>query len=323
MSFQDLTLTDDSIDFRELAEQPADIERLVSAANFRGDVIEYMTGTGTMNGATLPWGDTQDNIRFRPGEVSLWMGMNGHGKSLLTSQVFLDFIHQGQKVCIASFEMKPKATLARMARQAAMAASPTVDFIDAFIDHSIGKLWLYDKQGNVDSANLLAIIRYAARKHGIQQFVIDSLMKCVKGEDDYNGQKDFVNSLCSTAQDENLHIHLVHHSRKLADENQLPGKMDAKGSGAVVDQVDQSFVVWRNKKKEEAVRAQAQTGKTDYDLTRPDAILRCDKNRHGEWEGSVGLYFSQGPLHYARHQGRTNNGYDYTPYMKSEQGVAI
>jgi len=318
-SFQDLTLSDDTIDFQELANQPTDIERLVSPDSFRQDTIDYLMGTGQTYGATLPWGETHDNIRFRPGEVSLWMGMNGHGKSLLTSQVFLDFIHQGQKVCIASFEMKPKATLARMARQAAMASSPTEAFVHGFIDHAIGKLYLYDKQGNVDAQNLLGIIRYAVRKHGIQQFVIDSLMKCVKGEDDYNGQKDFVNSLCTLAQDENLHIHLVHHSRKLADESQLPGKMDAKGSGAIVDQVDQSFVVWRNKKKEEAVRA----GNKDYDLTKPDAILRCDKNRHGEWEGSIGLYFSQGPLHYARHQGRTSNGYDYRPFIKSEREVAI
>jgi len=319
VSFQDLTLSDDTIDFQALANEPTDIERLVSPANFRQDTIDYLTGAGVLHGATLPWGETHDNIRFRPGEVSLWMGMNGHGKSLLTSQVFLDFIHQGQKVCIASFEMKPKATLARMARQAAMSSSPSIAFVNGFIDHAVGKLLMYDKQGNVDAQNLLGIIRYAARKHGIQQFVIDSLMKCVKGEDDYNGQKDFVNSLCSLAQDENLHIHLVHHSRKLADENQLPGKMDAKGSGAIVDQVDQSFVVWRNKKKEEAIRA----GNKDYDLTKPDAILRCDKNRHGEWEGSIGLYFSQGPLHYARHQGRTHNGYDYTPYIKSERVVAI
>ena len=319
MSFQDLTISDDTIDFQELADQPADIERLVSPDSFRVDTIEYLMGGGKLHGAMLPWGDTQDNIRFRPGEVSLWMGMNGHGKSLLTSQVFLDFIHQGQKVCIASFEMKPKATLARMARQAAMSSSPTEKFVHAFIDHAIGKLYLYDKQGNVDAQNLLGIIRYAARKHGIQQFVIDSLMKCVKGEDDYNGQKDFVNSLCALAQDENLHIHLVHHSRKLADENQLPSKMDAKGSGSIVDQVDQSFVVWRNKKKEEAVRS----ANKDYDMSKPDAILRCDKNRHGEWEGSIGLYFSQGPLHYARHQGRTSNGYNYTPFIKDERGEAI
>ena len=319
MSFQDLTISDDNIDFAEVASEPVDIERLVSPDSFRQDTIDYLTGAGQTYGAMLPWSDTQDNIRFRPGEVSLWMGMNGHGKSLLTSQVFLDFIHQGQKVCIASFEMKPKATLARMARQAAMSSSPTERFVHGFIDHAIGKLYLYDKQGNVDAQNLLGIIRYAARKHGIQQFVIDSLMKCVKGEDDYNGQKDFVNALCALAQDENLHIHLVHHSRKLADENQLPGKMDAKGSGAIVDQVDQSFVVWRNKKKEEAVRS----GNKDYDLSKPDAILRCDKNRHGEWEGSIGLYFSQGPLHYARHQGRSSNGYDYSPFIKDARGVAI
>lgn len=312
----DIFLSGDDIDFAAFAEEPHDKDKIVGPRQFRDETIAYLMGTESMSGCTLPWAKTHDHIRFRPGEVSLWMGINGHGKSLLTSHVMLDFLHQSQKVCIASFEMKPRATLARMAKQAAGNAQPTARFVDGFISHSTGKLWLYDKQGHTNPEHLLAVMRYATSKLGIQHFVVDSLMKVVKGEDDYNGQKEFVNSICATAQDYNIHVHLIHHSRKLGDEGSIPGKMDAKGSGSIVDQVDQSFTVWRNKKKEQ----QRQAGK-EVDESLPDAMLICDKNRHGDWEGRVGLYYVQGATSYTERPGRPMH-YNYDRYM-AEEGVAI
>ena len=311
-----LILTPDSVDFAAFAEAPHDANKIVEPGMFRDETIAYLKGDDRQKGATLPWRKTHDHIRFRPGEVSLWMGINGHGKSLLTSHVMLDFLHQGEKVCIASFEMKPKATLARMCKQAAANASPTDRFVDGVIAHATGKLWLYDKMGHTDPKHLLAIMRYAVTKLGLQHFVVDSLMKVVKGEDDYNGQKDFVNDICAFAQDYNVHVHLIHHSRKLGDENEIPGKMDAKGSGAIVDQVDQSFTVWRNKRKEQ----NRQNGK-DYDPAMPDAILVCDKNRHGDWEGKVGLFYHPGAVSYSEHPERSMY-YDYERFVDGE-GVHI
>lgn len=312
----DLVFSADSYDFAQYAAEPHDVDKLVSPLAYRDDVVAYLAGGDTLRGATLPWQKTHEHIRFRPGEVSLWMGVNGHGKSLLTSHVMLDFLHQGQKVCIASFEMKPKATIARICKQASASAQPSERFVDATISHATGKLWLYDKMGHTDPEHLLAIMRYAVNKFGLQHFVIDSLMKVVKGEDDYNGQKNFVDSICAFAQDYNVHVHLIHHSRKLADENTVPGKMDAKGSGAIVDQVDQSFTVWRNKRKEQ----DKQKGK-EVDETIPDAILVCDKNRHGDWEGRVGLYYVQGAVSYTEHPNRPML-YDYSRY-EAPTGEAI
>jgi hypothetical protein len=79
-------------------------------------------------------------------------------------------------------------------------------------------------------------------------------MKCVRGEDDYNGQKDFVNDLCSFAQDSGVHVHLVHHVRKGESEHKAPGKFDIRGAGSITDLVDNVFIVWRNKRAEEKER---------------------------------------------------------------------
>jgi hypothetical protein len=98
-----------------------------------------------------------------------------------------------------------------------------------------GRLWMYDHNGAIKWEKVIAVMRYASEKFGITQFVVDSLMKCVRGETDYDTQKDFVNELCAFAQSRKVHIHLVHHVRKGENEDQIPGKFDAKGAGAITD----------------------------------------------------------------------------------------
>ncbi len=137
------------------------------------------------------------------------------------------------------------------------------------------------------------MVRYCAKEKGITHFFVDSLMKCVAGEDDYNGQKRFVDELTSIARDYGIHIHLVHHIRKPADESHKPGKYDYKGTGAITDQVDNVISVWRNKPKEK----KRDEGKPVEDKE-PDALLICDKQRNGEWEGSIGLWFHKDSMQY-------------------------
>jgi twinkle protein len=50
------------------------------------------------------------------------------------------------------------------------------------------------------------------------------------------------------------HVHIVAHPRKGADETQVPGKMDVRGSGTLADLVHNGFTVWRNKTKEEKLQ---------------------------------------------------------------------
>ena len=55
-------------------------------------------------GVTMPWPKTHNSFKFRPGEVTLYAGSNGGGKSLITGQIALGLIKQKQKICIQSFE---------------------------------------------------------------------------------------------------------------------------------------------------------------------------------------------------------------------------
>lgn len=233
----------------------------------------------------LPWSRTVGKIGFRQGEVTLWHGINGHGKSAVTSQVGLYLALQDKPVCIASFEMMPVRTIDRMVKQCCGNSQPTEKFMRDFFAALKSKVWIYDKRDTVDAGRLFAVIRYSAIELGVKHFFVDSLMKCVRGEDDYNAQKDFVGELCALSHELLIHIHLIHHVRKSGDEKQVPSKFDAKGSGAITDQVDNVIAVWRNKAKE----AEKQMGQA-YDEDKPDFLLICDKQRNGGWEGRIGLW---------------------------------
>ena len=113
-------------------------------------------------------------------------------------------------------------------------------------------------------------------------------MKCLRDEDDYNGQKNFVDQLCTLARDYDTHIHLVHHIRKQQNDENPPTKMDLKGSGSVADQVDNVILMHRNKKKEREVEA----GNV-VDQSIPDAYLAIEKQRNGEYEGVIRLWFDK------------------------------
>lgn len=294
-------LKKDDIDFAAYLRETEPRQNVRPAAGYIDEIIGELGQHIPEVGQPLPWDKVRGLFRFRPGEVTLWAGANGHGKSLVTGFVSIDLLCSLQRVMIASFEMKPRRTLERMLRQwagynpAEFDGHP--DAIGALRDlysdlkgQADGRLWFYDQQGTVDTDTVVAVTRYCARELEMNHIFIDSLMKCVSAEDDYNGQKHLVDELTSIARDYGCHIHLVHHIRKLENEGKRPDKSDVKGSGAITDQVDNVMLVWRNK---------AENRKPDD----PDAALICCKQRNGEWEGGINLWFDKASQQYLGNRG--------------------
>jgi len=281
-----MQLIRDIVDFESyLVQRTAQLIR--PASDWVTEVKERLDGTGTVSGDLLPWSKTHQEVQLRPGEVSIWGGINGHGKSLVLGQVML-WLLPTRKVLIASMEMKPAATLERMLRQATSSHHPAKSFVDRFLSWTDDRLWIYDQQDSVAAEKILGMVSYAANELRMEHIVIDSLMKCGIAPDDYSGQKRFVDRLCWLAKSYNLHIHLVAHMRKGEREGQTPGKFDLKGASEISDLADNVFVVHRNKDKEERLRKGQ-----EVPVGVPDAQLVVAKQRHGEWEGVVGLWFDK------------------------------
>jgi twinkle protein len=288
-------LLPDEIDFDKYLKDSDAAENVRPASDYLDSVMHVLSPAHDQpKSPKLPFNGAW--VEFAKGEVTLWGGFNGSGKSMLQGQVMTEFAKQGQKICIASFEMKPEKTIARIARQEFGSEKPSRTQVQTFLAQTDKRIWLYDQQGTVRGERMIAVIKHCAEKLGIQHIAIDSLMKCVRGTDDYNAQKDFVDSLTACARDYGVHIHLVAHLKKGEGDERMPTRMDISGTMAITDLVDNVLLVWRNKKKERDQDAGKVVNESD-----PDSVLICDKQRNGEWEGRVKLWFDKGSLKFTDH----------------------
>ena len=273
-----------------------DPEQLRQASEFgEALVAEFAVKVGAESGVRLPWDKCESTVVLRPEEVSVWLGVNGHGKSQGMGQITLGAMSQGYRCCVASMEFKPVKWLKRMVRQAAALEHPTAAYVRHIAHWFHDKLWVFEATGTAKADEILEVFAYAARRYGVHFFLIDNLAKCGLAEDDYNGQKAFIDRLGDFAKDYGVHVALVHHMRKPKDENAPGSKMDAKGTGAITDMVDTVAVWWRNKPKEQAVKAAQLKGvEPDPEIaSKPDGLLIFGKQRNGEEEPTYALWFDQ------------------------------
>ncbi|MEE9223083.1 MAG: hypothetical protein V3V40_06460 [Nitrosomonadaceae bacterium] len=257
------------------------------------------------HGDYLPWSKTHHDILLRPGEMSLWSGINGHKKSLMLVQIML-WLARTQKVGVMSFELTVAATIHRMAQQAA-GCKPWKEFIKQFCDWTDQRICYYDKLDSVPRTEVLGAVHNMATEKECKHIVIDSLMmvQLPRGDD---GERLFVEKLAAAAKAHQIHIHLVHHMRKPPDSKgdaYVPNRFDVRGDSGIVDKVDNLFIVWEDKKRKRLKQKIAQSGTLDdkeqeyfNDNRNPDQRLICAKQRHGSWEGTKGLYFHDDSLQF-------------------------
>ena len=265
---------------------------IIKASEVTQEVLDRLSGKVQQTGDLLPWSKTHNCVALRPGEVSLWMGINGHGKSMFTGMVCAWGL-QNKKWLIASMEMKPSATMYRMTRQIAGTRSVDPRYATQFMTWTDNRLWIYDQVDTVKPDRILGMVHYAAQELGINHIVIDSLIKCGIPKDRTEEQASFVDRLCWAAKSNDIHIHLVHHVRKGEKESQIPDKFDARGAAEVTDLVDNVFIAHRNKEKERKAQIEGVV-----DDSQPDCTLRVAKQRHGEWEGDFKFWFHADSMQY-------------------------
>lgn len=274
-------IRDTPIDWDRYVLTDEDTQRFVDPRTLVRRVSDVIHGRGANEGATLPWNCMHDMVRLRPGELSLWAGINFHGKSSMLRMVALHLARCGHVVCGAFLEEMPEVTMAEIAQLAApdVDLKASDDYIDVICNWCYRKVWLYQQTKMMDTQRILALIAYAAKEKGCTHFILDSLMRTGLAQDDYEGQRVFVNQLTNYAMQLGVHIHLVHHIVKV-DETQVPGRDAIRGTGAITDQAHHVFIVWRDTNE-------------DREVTSPDGLLIVAKNRGirpANWIGKVQMY---------------------------------
>lgn len=286
--------------------KPQDPEELKRAQDFIGKLKSmFYPASGVEHDPVLRLDKDLDWFEFRAGELTVWTGYNGHGKSLLLSQVMLGLMAQGERVVVFSGEMTPERQLKRMVKQASGLDRPTIAYIDeigAWLDE---KLWLYNVVGSATIDRLLQVFLYASKRYGARHFVIDSLMMTDVPEDGpgaMTAQKEAMRKMCDFARRNGCHIHLVAHPRKGRDETGAPGKLDVAGSSKITDGADNVFTVWS------ALRDESQAMTDDS-----DAKLELKKQRNGDIQHfTLPLWFCKASQQFATNSRR--RAVSYVPF---------
>lgn len=235
-------------------------------------------------------------IEFRPGEVTIWAGYNGHRKSMFVGQVALDLCAQRERVLIASMEMLPAVTLERMTRQALAGSEVAGVYVERFLQWSNDRLWLFDHLGRVDGERIEALCRYFADKIRGAHVVIDSMMMVCQSEEHLDEQKRFMTDMVRLSKETGQHIHVIAHCRKPnSGEDRGPTKYDIRGSASVSDQADNVVTLWVNKPK--AAKLEKDQNDTSA-LAEPDYLVSVEKQRNGSFEGKAKMWFHEDSMRF-------------------------
>lgn len=258
---------------------------------------------------------TKGLILFGKNELSVWTGYSGHGKSQFLGQILLSTIKQGQKVCIASLELKPERFLLRMLRQCAGKKVFTNDLEwKTYLYFLNDWVCTFNFVGVVNPDRLLEVFEYVFKRYGIRIFLIDSFMMVSIAEGELDEQKLFMEKLCAFKNRYDCHIHLIAHPRKIGNfknssEKDSPTKHDIKGTSTITDLADNVYSIWRNKEKEEVMYKYENHEFLDPSIDineirhTPDVFFTCLKQRNEDFEGKFGFWFCKQSYQYLESYG--------------------
>lgn len=232
---------------------------------------------------------------FLMGELSVWTGKRGQGKSTFLGQMMLEAIDQNKKVCAYSGELRADRFQYWINLQAAgrlnieqrtSKEGAIYSYLDSKIVEEIkewyrGKFFLYDNKisrERTEETKVIEIFKHAAKKYDCKIFLVDNLMTAKFDTSDdknyYRMQSNFVGELVEFAEDYNVHVHLVAHPRKT---NNDVGNDDVFGSGDITNLAHNVFSIGRNK---------------DSTLM-CDSVLKIMKNRETGAEETIGLSYCE------------------------------
>jgi twinkle protein len=277
-----------------------DPEGLRKPSDF-GDRVEklFWPELGEHIGYGVPYGKLSGKLSFRPGDMTLWTGSSGAGKSQVLLDCIAYWVMENARICLASFEMHPAQSLRRLVKQAGNVDRPTREYLAKILAYLDAGLLLYEKVGKSGVRPLLDIFDYARAKYGCDIFVIDSLLRLGIASDDYAGQEKAVYEMVDWTVRHNVHTHLVAHARKAGkDASGPPETEDVKGASEIGSNAANILTFWRNRSHEEKLQAARTDDERAVLNEKPGVIMNVAKQRHGDFEGKVGLWFDQRTYRY-------------------------
>lgn len=243
-------------------------------------------------------------IGFNKGEVSLWSGKNGSGKSSVLNQISLIAAQNKYKTVIFSGELDGTRLKQWIWLQAAgrQFTKPTKYENLFYVPDNTGYLidaWLkdyisiYNNEYGNNLSNLLSDIEEYLKNNEVDVLILDNLMVLdlltMDGDDKYDKQKCALYTLSTFSKKHDVHIHVVAHPRKSTG---FLRKDDISGSGNISNLVDNIFIVHRVNNDFKKLSAEF-FGKGEVEhYFKYDNVIEVCKNRDlGVEDLLVGVYY--------------------------------
>lgn len=255
---------------------------LAMPSDFREEIHDLFYNYKNLEGTPTAWPKLNKILKgWRNGELTVWSGRTGAGKSTILNQHVISMAEQEVKTCIASLEMPPPRYLRWAIIQRLELSRPPKEDLDKALRYFDRYLFLINLTEEATPTDLLDIFEYTARRHNVKHFIVDSLMRVkLNLYDELNAQKEFTSMLVSFARKFDCHVHLVAHPRKGFKDSDIPGKVDIKGSSHITDLAHNVIVVWRPDEEDKAKKREL-----------PDMVLMVKKNREFGLEGGIKMQF--------------------------------
>lgn len=304
--------------------------KVKSAAEFEEEFMEEWFEKHIEPGLLLPW---EFPFRIRMGELTVWTGIEKSGKSTLLGFVLVALMAQGERALMASFEVTPPKTLKKLSRQAfggLLYDKRKVDKCEnewelnnyrtdaqAEARETFGwmtrGLWIYDHVGIGNWRVLEEDMRWARRRHGITQFVIDNFMRLGIAKDDYVQQADAITTLTSLAMDLGVHVHVVVHQNKSeGHKGGSGGKRTVSGAYEIIANAHNIVEVQRDERKGERVS----------DLWEKRKIKQISDEEFNKLKGLEDLVPDGKFVLHAQRDGDQQNGSKYLWFLWESQQYA-
>ena len=196
---------------------------------------------------------------FVGGELSVWTGKRGEGKSTILGQILLDAVNQSHCVCAYSGELPKEQFKLGLLQQAAgylhtrrredQRTGRVMYDVEDRVILAINEWWdkmlfLTDiQQKNAhDEDNILKLFEYANRRYGCDTFLVDNIMTAeLKNEQQigfWRAQSSFAGRLVAFSKRLDVHVHLVAHPRKTDGPIEAD---DVGGSADITNRADNVF----------------------------------------------------------------------------------
>lgn len=247
---------------------------------------------------------------FRMGELTIFSGKRGEGKSTLASQLLIEAMDQGFNVCAYSGELRAEMYQYWAHNQMAgkenlkshfdKTKQEEIYFTDDRTAFRIkewyrNRYFLFDndlKDMDAEQINILRTFYHAYETYGCRVFLIDNLLtvksvaRNITESDFYRAQSEFVANIIRFVNKTQSHVFLVAHPRKLpvnsGKTKQMEGD-DVSGSGDIINLCHNMISIKR------------ESGEDGFNAT-----LDIKKNRfYGDMGSDLGLVYDKASKRYA------------------------